>query len=887
MFSRLRSLMEAMFQRTRFERDMDDELRTHRETYTGDLVARGVSPHEAAQRARREFGAVQNVKDECRDARGLYWPGELQRNFTYAFRLLRKNPGFTLTAILTLALCIGANTAIFSVVDAVLFRPLPYPEPDRLASVATLVSAGHGAFEQTDQDGTTWEAIQQHSKTIAAAVFSGMPGGINLVAQGGAKYVLQQRVSAGYFGVLGVPLLIGREFSGVEDRAGGPAVAVLSNALWRGAFHADPSVAGQKITLRGEPYTVIGVMPPGFQTSVPADVWTPLRPTTTGEGGGTNYTIIARLRRGVTWPQANAEMNGIGHEITSKWRLKAEQSAVFHLLPLQRGLTADLRRPLFLLWAAVGVVLLIGCVNIAGLLLARSGTRTREIATRLALGSGRAAIVRQLLAESLLLAIGGGMAGIALGYCALLGLNAVVHDALGIWQTVSLDARVLAATAFVSLLTSVLFGVYPALAATGVDLRSSLALGGSRGASKSRKGWARGGLVAAEVALGVVLLTSAGLLIRTLAHFTGLQPGYDGRGVITASLSLQDARYRTAKQVNRLFDESLAGIAGTPGVEAAGIALSLPYQRALNEGFTRLDGPRLNGQFETTNLTYVTPDYFKALRIPLLRGRPFAAADRADSRAVAIVNQAFAKRYLRDQDAVGSHVKTEDTAREIVGVIGDVQEQAVWGDVGPIGPVPDMYIPAAQTGDGFYQMVHTWFSPSWVVRTTTAPAGIRTTLQDAVAAIDPQLPFAEFRTLDEIRSKSMAIQRLETALFSGLAALALLLAALGIYGLISHSVVERTREFGIRMALGASVPHAVGALALPGILLTCIGLAAGCVLARAASTMLRSVIWGVEPGDPFTFVAACGVLLLTAALASVLPSLRVAAIDPARTLREE
>jgi len=541
----------------------------------------------------------------------------LQRDLAYAVRMLRKSPGFTTIATLTLALGIGVNTAIFSVVDAVLLRTLPYPEPDRLAEVSTLYqSKGIERFE-TSQDGRTWEMVRDHATFIDAAVFSGWSAGVNFVAQGKAVYLQQQRVGSGFFRILGVSPVLGREFTPEEDRTGGPAVVALSYALWRRAFKADPAVAGRTATLRGEPYTIVGVMPPGFQTSAPADLWTPIRPSTAGEGGGTNYGIIARLKPGAQWAQADSQISVLGEAAIKERRLPPEVSARFHLIPLQRGLTEGLRRPLLILWAAVGLVLLIGCVNIAGLQLARSGARTREIATRLALGSGRAAVTRQLLAESLLLAGAGGAIGVGLGYVGLHGLARVARDSMGVWQTVTLDIRVLAVTICVSLLTAVVFGLVPALQASGIDIRSALIEAGGRGIAGGASRWPPRLLVVGEVALGMLLLVGAGLLIRTLAHLSALRPGFDATNVITAKLSLQDARYTSSQSMNRLFDESLSRIIRElPGVESAAVVLGLPYERLLNMGFRKLDGPPADRERAITNLCYVTPEYFQALRIP-------------------------------------------------------------------------------------------------------------------------------------------------------------------------------------------------------------------------------------------------------------------------------
>jgi predicted permease len=886
MLAPFRSWWRALTQRSRLDEDMAAEMDGHIERYAADLVARGVEPAEARRRARIEFGSVPAAAEECRAAVGLRWPDEFARNLRYAARVLRKSPTFTIAAVATLALCIGANTAIFSVVDAVLLRPLPYPQPDRLAAVARHYRYKGAEGDAMGETGRIWEAVRDSAAYLDSAVFSDGSMGVNFVAGGRVEYLRQQRISAGFFRVLGIVPLMGREFTRSEDVAGGPPVTVLSYALWKRAFGEDPHVLGRSVTLRGEPYTIVGVLPANFQSSTPADLWTPLRPSRNGEGGGWNYAIVARLRPGVTWAQADPQVEAVGAPIFHE---NGEQTSVrLHLIPFQRGLTDDLRRPLLILWAAVGLVLLIGCVNIAGLLLARAAGRSRELATRMALGCGRTALVRQLLAESILLGLCGGAAGAALGWLGVKALKLLAQDTLHVWQIVELDGRVLAATACASLLAGILFGLYPALAASRFEVHAALAEAG-RGVAGARNPWPRRLLVAGEVALGVVLLVGAGLLIRTFAHLRGLNPGFDPRGVITASLSLQDARYATSRRVNRLFDQSLARMRELPGVESAAVVLTLPYQFALNSPFRRLDGPHVDTEYQITNMFYSTPDFFRVLRIPLLRGRLFSDNDNRDTAQVAIVSEAFVRMYLRGDDPLGRHLDFGGgDHREVIGVVGDIQQKSGWGEeFGPVAPMPAVYIPAAQTDDRFLQLVHTWFAPNWIVRASGPPEGIIAGMQRAVQAADPQLPFAGFHSMEDVRYRAFAQERFQAALLGSLAGLALLLSAVGIYGLIANSVAERTRELGIRLAMGATVAQAMRAVALPGVALAAAGVGAGCMLAAFASRLLRHLVWGVRPGDPLTFGAVGLVLLGVAALASLLPALRVLRLNPAETRRQE
>ena len=810
----------------------------------------------------------------------------LQLDIRYALRLLRRTPLVSAIIILTLALCIGANTAIFSVVDATLLRPLPYPEPERLVEIARHVRAPGFEGDNTGADGRTWEMVRDHATFLDAAVY-GSSEGVNLAASGSVEYVQQQRVGAGFFRVLGVAPMMGREFTRDEDRPGGPAVTVLSYHLWKRIFHAGPAAIAKSLMLRGEPFTITGVMPANFRSDVAADLWVPLRPSTSGEGSGRNYEVIARLKPGVSWTQAETQVAAIGAPLVSEMKLPKDMSMRFGLLTFQRGQTEELRKPLLIVWAAVALVLLIGCANITSLLLARSAARTREIATRLALGGGRIAIIRQLLVESLVLAIAGGVAGLVVGYAGIGALSRLAQDQIPAVAAIRLDGRVLAVTAALALVTAILAGVFPALEASGVDIRTSLTEGGSRGIAGARKRWTRSALVSGEVALAVLLLIGAGLLVRTLMHLYGLRPGFDPTNVTAASFSLQDARYKTSESVNRLFESGLVRIRELPGVESAAVGLRLPYERHLNDGFRRMDGPQVSDQDIITDLCYVTPDYFKTLRIPLEQGREFRDTDNATSTKVIIVNQAFVKKYLSKQEAVGSHLKLDGEGREIVGVIGNVQQAPGWDRTAPLQPTPTAYILASQVSGELLSLIHTWFSPSWIVRASGPPAGIIRGIQSAAATVDPLLPIAAFHNIEDIRSASLRSERFEATLLATLSALALLLAVVGIYGLMAQSVAERRREMGIRIALGSSVVRAVRDAVVPGILLALVGIAAGCGLAAMSSRVLEHLIFGVSALDPATFLTVALGLLAVASVASLIPARRIAALNPSETLREE
>jgi predicted permease len=805
------------------------------------------------------------------------------RELRYAIRALLKAPVFAATAIVTLALCIGANTAIYTVVDHLLLRPLPYPQPDRLAVVVTHFEREGTTSDEVGQTGSTWLALRELATTVAGIDVASVGGtmGINIVTHDRPEYVIERRVSTGFFRILGVPLGVGREFSADEDAAGGPAAVILSHGLWLRAFGGDPGIVGRSIVVRGEPHRVVGVAPARFTFGPRVDVLTPLRPSRHGEGGGQNYEIIARLLPRATWAHADSQVAAAGAAVMRDLYRDARGQPRLALLPLQRGLTDRFRRPLVVLMGAVGIVLVIGCVNIAGLLLARGSARAAEIATRMALGGGRAAIVRQLLAENVVLAACGGIVGTGLGYAGLQVLAFRLADVFG-GQAFGLDARVFAITAAASLGTSLFFGLFPAFQASRVDLRSAMVGSAGTAVAGASNRWPHRALVVAQMALAVTLLVAAGLLARTLDHLTRLDPGFDDAGVLTASLSLQDARYQTGDRVVRLFERTLEDLRAVPGIQNAAVCLTLPYERALNMGWRFAGGGQAN---EVINLTYVTPTYFEALGVPVTRGRGLTAADKAGASPVVVVNEAFVRRHVPREDPIGRQMAIGGEVRTVVGVVGDIQQKSSFGRYGPVAPNPASYVPVAQVSSESFKLWHTWFSPSWIVRTVRGTADAAAEMQRALHAFDPQLPFAKFRAVSDVRAEALAEQRAEAILFGSLSMLAIVLAAVGLYGLMASSVSERTRELGIRLALGASTQQAVVAAAAPGIGLGVAGIAIGLVAARLGSTVMRHLVWGVSAADPLTYAGAAAVVLAAAAVATLVPALRIVRLNPLRALR--
>lgn len=815
-------------------------------------------------------------------------------NLRYASRQLRKNPGFALIAIITLALGIGANTTIFSIVNAFLLRPLPYPQPHRLGVLVRHVegvSPQSGQFVQQDdtsQTGKTWEEVRDQIPSAHAAVFAGTSG-VNLIAGSGTaaeiRYVQDMRVSAGYFDVLGVPLVLGRGFTQEEDRPGGPNAVILSYALWQSALHGDRDVVGKPVTLKGEPYIVVGVLSRDAKVTGTADLWTPLQPHQSGECGGENCEIIVRLVPGASWQQVAAELSHIRKDWLDEVS-KEKARAWFYVSSLRDASNLDngMKDPVLLLMLAVGFILLIACTNLAGLTLVRISRRTPELATRMALGASRWDILHQLWTEGLVIAVLGAGVGLVLAMFTISLLQGFLPAFLMPVGGVDIDIRVLLFTLVASLIASLLFGALPALQVRRLDLRSSIAAGSHtvvQGSSRLRRV-----LVSAEVALTIVLLAGAGLLVRELIHLEDLPKGFDPANVVTGSVSLDDARYRTAEPFRSLLDRSVAEMRKIPGVEDAAVGLSLPYERGLNDGVKIPDG-KFAGKDWGSSMAYVTPGYFNVFRIPVVAGRPFSESDTPNSQPVAIVNVDFAREFYGEPYPIGRHVDTSSHTYTIVGIVQNVAKKPGMGGDQPIGTEPVLYLPASQTPQGLVNVAHIWFEPSWVVRTRQPLDGIPRAMQEAMARVDSSLPFSGFHSMEEILAKSLVQQRIEVAMILSMAALALLLSAVGLYGLVSNLVVQRKREFGIRVAFGSTRQAAIIDVGSDGMKSAGYGLLAGLTLSLFILRVLRSVLWGIRFYDPLTFAVVIAAMLLIAAFASLVPALRLAQLDPAQTLRTE
>jgi predicted permease len=871
----------ALFGGRRLDDDLEDEMRAHIALAIEENIRRGMSLQAARTAALCEFDGVTQTREAYRMQRGLPFAETLVQDARYASRQLGRNLGFTLTVILTLALSIGANTAIFSIVNALMLKSLPYAHPERMGTIYTRFVGAQASDERRSLDGVDWEMLRDNVPSLISAVGGGMSG-VNLQAGPHVQYIHAGRISAHYLDVLAITPAFGRNFTEVEDLPHGPRAAILSYGLWRNTLGGDRNLLGQAIRVKGDVYTVIGVLPEGATMPQNADVYTALQPSREGEGGGSNFEVITRLRDGATWQQADAEIN-------RAWAARAADFAKghpgarlsFYSVPLQKGQTAELRPKALTLMLAAGFILLIACANLAGLALVRILRRAPEIATRMALGASHWRVQKQLWVENLILALVGGLAGVGAGFLALRGLLSLLPEDFLPVASVPLDGRVLAFTLAVSLFTSLLFGMLPALATRKLDLRSAIA---SRTGAGGDRLHLRQALIAGEVALTVVLLAASGLLVRTLIHLETLPPGFNPAGVITGKASLDDVRYHDPAAFRKLLNGSTAAMQRIPGVQSAAVGLTLPYERALNDGVTINDGKEAGQQFGT-DVVYITPDYFNVLQIPLLQGRGFTGADGPDTQPVAIVNHTFARKLFHGGNPVGRVVNKNVL---IVGMVDDVQLSSDLNPIAPLMTEETMYVPAAQmVKPASLALVHIWFQPSWIVRSAAPLEGLTAQMQRALASVDPGLPFSGFYTMNELLATTLADQRIEVALLSTMAGLALLLSMVGIFALVANLVAQRTHEIGIRIALGSSIRQAMVHVGGTGVRASVVGLAVGLILCMGALRAMRSVLYGMSVYDGPTMIGVVLTLAAVTLLAASIPVLRVARIDPAKTLREE
>ena len=822
------------------------------------------------------------MKGAYREQRGLPAIETLVHDARYAIRTLLRAPGFTIAVLLTLALGTGANTAIFSVVNTVLLRPLPYPGSDRLVQLVRRHPSGVGG----GQTGLRYFFFRDHMRLGPMAAWRN-PTGINLVTGSNAEFVRAMPVSKEYFEVFGVRPILGSAFTAEHDQTGGPLAAVLSDGLWRRQFGGNPAVVGTSILLGERSHVVVGVMPASFAAIPPVDLYVPLRPSTTGPGGGFNYGVTARLPPGTTLAQANDEAAAIWEAMGREFPqviLRNELPSGFE--PLQTTLSRGVRPALLAILGAVGLLMLIACANSANLLLARASGREREIGVRAALGAGRGRIIKQLLTESVLLAIAGAAIGIALAYWAMPLLLSLTPPQFRAYQEVRLDSTVLLVTLAIAIGTGILFGLAPAITLSRPDLVEVFKDDGTRSAGSARSSLVRQSLVVAEVALCMLLLVAAALLVQTFIRMRAVDPGFDPARVVTARMSLQGESYAKPEAYTRFFEQGLERLRRIPGVRAAAVVNGVPIERGLNLNVDILDVRETDGrlQFENalTDWRYASTDYFSTMGIRIVEGRGFEDGDRGGAPPVAVVSEAFARQFFKDTRAIGQHLRVfeSDGPIEIVGIAKDVREA---GLTGPILAV--MYVPVQQANPSGVNASHTYFQMSWVVRADTPGPILEREMREALRALDPKQPLSSFRTMNEIKSAAVNDQRFQMTLLGVFAGIGLLLAIAGVYGLVSYSAAQRTREFGIRMALGAPRGLILRSVVRSGAILALVGVATGIAASVASRTVLERFVWGISPLDPLTILFVAILLIIVVMLASLVPALRAVRLNPVSALR--
>ena len=809
--------------------------------------------------------------------------GNLFQDVRYGARVLSKSPGFALVSVLTLALGIGANTAIFSVVSAVLVRPLGYPEAERLVKVWEDESAAGLSSQATVAPGNyfDWKAQNQTLEGMAASEFRAF----NLTGDGEPERVISNGVEANYFSLIGVRPAAGRDFLAEEDAPGGAKSVVLSHGLWQSRYGADPGVLDKSILLNGEAYRVVGVMPAGFEFGG-ARLWVPLALTTEqlSDRNWHNLEVVARLKPGVTAEQADADIDAITARIAAAYPDAAPQMRAA-VVPLRDELIGNARRPLAMLLGAVGLVLLIACANTAGMLLARAAARRREIAVRCALGAGRLRIVRQLLTESLLLGAAGGALGLLFALWSFAFLRQLVPAGMQAATELNLDAPVLLFTLGVSILASLGFGLAPALQASRADLNDALKSNTARtGFGGQRR--LRDAFVVTQVALSLVLLVGAGLLVKTLSKLRGQYAELRPESVLTVRTQLSGGQYKEHARRTDFYERVLSRVRALPGVEAAGYTTAVPL--AWKGG---MNGLILEGKQPNPGLAWnamhrqATPDYFRAIGMTVKEGRAFTDADNETGMLVAVINETMARLYWPGESVVGKRFKIAGPSGNsethpwltIVGVVADVRQ------MGADAPVKsEAYIPQRQAGSFPFHAPR-----DLVVRTSVEPLSLVSAVREAIREADPAQPVSNVRTMDELLGRETAQRRLGATLVLSFAALALLLAALGIYGVLAYFVTQHVPEIGVRLALGARPADILGLVLRRGMTLTLIGLALGLLAAYALTRLMAGLLFGVSATDPLTYAAVALVIAAVALAACLIPARRAMKIDPMEALRYE
>ncbi|HEX6693935.1 MAG TPA: ABC transporter permease [Longimicrobiales bacterium] len=803
------------------------------------------------------------------------------QDFRYGARRLLRSPGFSALVIITLALGIGANTAIFSVVNALLLRPLPYTNPGQLVTIEHVYPSLDDLHAPVSAQG--FKVYRDETKSFTGvAVQTG--GGVNLTGIGEPERLVGSRVSAQYFSTYGAQPAMGRVFLPEEDQPGAAKVAVLSDELWRRRFGADPAILQKTLTLNGEPYQVIGVMPAGYRDffNRRTEIWTPVALTPEQYQSGNEFLpLTARLAPGISLAAAQTEMTQVANRIKAENPDAYPPNWTLTVTSLTEKATGNVRTPLLILLGSVGMVLLIACANVANLLLARAAGRLKEVSVRLAMGAKRWQLIRQLLSESMLLGLLGGLAGLGIAYAGVKLLVRFAPPQLDVLDTVTIDSKVMIFTLLVSVVTGFVFGLAPALQSTRANVSDTLREGG-RGAIADRSGHAlRRVFVVAELALALTLLAGAGLLIRSYERLSSVDPGFNTENLLTFNLALPGARYTNDTTRIQFFDRVLSAMSNSPGVRGVAAVSTMPFTGGWSTSSFTVEGYTVpeNQPGPWGDIRIVNEDYASAMGIPVTRGRFFNANDRADGQPVAVVDEELVRRYWPDTDPIGKRITFDDVADStaqwinVIGVVGHTSQEGLDAE-----KRVQVYFSYRQNVTPFMQIG---------VRTAGDPMAIVPSIRQAVKSVDAELPLANLNTMEQLVAESIGPRRLSTSLLGFFSGLALLLAALGIYGVIAHSVMQRTQELGVRMALGAGAKDVLRLVMMQGLAIAGIGLTVGIGGAFALTRLMKSQLYQVDATDPVTFISVAAILLAVALLATLLPALRAMRLDPVQALRQE
>jgi putative ABC transport system permease protein len=882
MLSDLLFRLRALFHTKVMDSDLDDELRFHLDHQREKYMQSGLAEEEALRRVRLDFGGSAQIQEECREARGVHVIETLRQDLRYALRTLRKNPGFTCIALITVALAIGANTAIFSLVYGALLRPLPYRDPDRLI-VLNETHPRIGTISVSYPNFLDWRA-QNH-------VFSGMAVaagvGYNLAGIAQPETITGQAISSNFLSLIGVHPTLGRDFDPSEEKPGAAPVVMLTHQLWQSHFAGRRDVIGHTVSLDGRGFTVIAVLPPEFRTTdaasvvVPLGVWLTDNSGATGRGNRGDTSAVGRLAPGVTLRQARAEMTGIAAQLAAAYPQDNNQFGIA-LQPIRELFVGDVRPTILVLFAAVMFVLLIACANVANLFLMRAAGRTREIALRVAIGATSGRIIQQMLAESFVVAGLGGLLGLGLSFAGIRAMRGLIPAAAMSGNTPSLDGAVLLFALGAAVLSAVAFGLAPAIHSVRTGVHSRLKESGKSTTGGVRQNRWRTVLVVAELALSVILLAGAGLMLKSVYRLVAVDPGFRPDHLLKLSMSLTSTQYPKAAEIRAFWRRVLESVRALPGVESAALGTNVPLTNSHSRGDITVEGMPLPapGNFPHPDRHAVSPGYLRTLGVRLLGGRDFTDADSETLPKVALINARIARDLFPGQDPVGKRFITgrPDPGRQPVWItiVGVVDDTRMYGLANPSRL--EVYRPLAQGAPDEMDLI---------VKSRIEPAALTSSIRAVVASIDRNQPISSITTMDQLVQDSVGNRRVTLILLGLFSGLALVLAGIGIYGVISYSVAQRTQEIGIRMALGARREDVMRMILLQGARIAGAGVLIGVLAAFALTRYLEKLLFSVSPGDPATFASVAVVLAMVAVLASYIPARRTLSVDPMTALRYE